>query len=134
MKPSPQTGPGCGPCRHTHRPSAPAPRCGCPATTFVTVDTNHYSVDPAYVDRLVTVHTTLHHVTVTGPGGETIATHQRIWAKGRTITDPAHQAAAKAMRQQRATTPAPKPSFDIAAADLTVYDRITSSPAKRTTA
>ena len=105
-----------------------------PRNYYVTVDTNHYSVDPAYVDRLVTVHTTLHHVTVTGPGGETIATHQRIWAKGRTITDPAHQAAAKVMRQQRATTPAPKPSFDIAAADLTVYDRITSSPAKRTTA
>jgi len=105
-----------------------------PRNYYITVDTNHYSVDPAYVDRLVTVHTTLHQVIVNGPGGEAIATHQRIWAKGRTITDPAHQAAAKAMRQQRVTTPAPRTSFDIDIADLNVYDRLTSTPTTRTTA
>jgi hypothetical protein len=36
-------------------------------------------------------------------GGKLVADHERIWARHQTLTDPAHWAAAQALRRQRLT-------------------------------
>lgn len=82
--------------------------------------TNDYSVHPRAIGRRVEVRADLHHVTAALAGVE-VACHDRCWAKHRTITDPAHELAAKIMR-----------TFELAAVDddhveirdLTVYDRL----------
>jgi hypothetical protein len=83
--------------------------------------TNDYSVHPRAVGRRVEVRADLHSVIVTLAGGE-VAHHDRCWAKHQTITDPAHELAARLMR-----------TFDLAATDddghveirdLTVYDQL----------
>lgn len=96
-----------------------------PRNYYITVDTNQYSVDPTFIDRLVTVRTCLEE-TVTGPSGEIAACHRRYWGKHHVITDPAHQHAARRMRQlitgsqQHTHTP----DNDVEVADLTIYDSI----------
>jgi transposase len=65
---------------------------------YVRVDTVDYSVDPRVIGRFVEVVATAAEVRVTCDG-ELVATHQRCWAKHVVITDPAHAAAAAAMRQ-----------------------------------
>lgn len=39
--------------------------------------------------------------------GKPVAEHDRIWARHQTITDPAHTAAAKALRRERITVVRP---------------------------
>ena len=52
-----------------------------------------------------------------------VAGHDRVWARGMTITDPAHVAAAKVLREQfQRPRPAPDP-HDGLARDLADYDR-----------
>jgi hypothetical protein len=65
---------------------------------YVRVDTCDYSVDPQFIGRLVDVTASPGTVTV-HCGGQPAARHPRSWAKHAVITDPAHQAAAAAMRQ-----------------------------------
>ena len=65
---------------------------------YVRVDTSDYSVDPAVIGRFVDVHADLARVEVK-LDGRLIARHDRVWARGMTITDPAHVAAAKALRE-----------------------------------
>ena len=96
-----------------------------PRNYYITVDTNHYSVDPAFIDRLVIVRTTLDEVTVTGPAGEPAAKHIRSWGQHHIITDPAHVHTARAMRR-RLAEPHPQVSdgTGVEIADLSIYDAI----------
>ena len=61
---------------------------------YVRVDSSDYSVDPAVIGRFVDVTADLSRVEVRHEG-RLVAAHDRAWARGRTITDPAHVAAAK---------------------------------------
>jgi transposase len=66
---------------------------------YVRVDSSDYSVDPAAIGRFVDVTADLDRVEVRHEG-RLVATHDRAWARGMTITDPAHVAAAKVLREQ----------------------------------
>ena len=66
---------------------------------YVRVDASDYSVDPAAIGRLVDVNADLQQVQVR-LDRRVIAQHDRVWARGLTITDPAHVATAKLLRQQ----------------------------------
>lgn len=89
---------------------------------YVRVDSNDYSVDPALIGRFVDVHADLTRVEVRHDG-RLVAAHDRVWARGMTITDPAHVAAAKVLREQYQR---PRPTADPddgLARDLVDYDR-----------
>jgi transposase len=64
---------------------------------YVRIDSNDYSVDPRAIGRFVDVHADLARVVVTC-AGQVVADHDRCWDAQRTITDPEHKAAAKALR------------------------------------
>src|SRR3712207_4877542 len=66
---------------------------------YVRVDASDYSVDPTAIGRLVEVHGDLQQVQVRLEG-RVVAQHDRVWARGQTITDPAHVATAKLLREQ----------------------------------
>ena len=90
---------------------------------YVRVDSSDYSVDPAVIGRLVDVSADLTHVDVRLEG-RLVARHARIWARGMTVTDPAHLAAAKQLRQQYLHPTQPVPvGGDELARDLADYDR-----------
>ena len=89
---------------------------------YVRVDSSDYSVDPAVIGRFVDVTADLSRVEVRHDG-RLVAAHDRAWARGITITDPAHVAAAKALREQyQQPRPAPDPDEELVR-DLTDYDR-----------
>lgn len=88
---------------------------------YVRVDTNDYSVDPRAVGRLVDVSADLDRVRVRSDG-RLIAEHARVWARGMTITDPAHLETAKALREQF-RAPRPVAAGDDLVRDLADYDR-----------
>lgn len=69
---------------------------------YVRVDACDYSVDPRVIGRLVDVTASAETVTVRCDG-QIVASHPRSWARHAIVTDPAHQAAAAAMRQALAT-------------------------------
>lgn len=90
---------------------------------YVRVDSNDYSVDPAVIGRFVDVHADLDRVQV-HHDRRLVAAHDRVWARRTTITDPAHVATAKVLREQfqrpRTTTPDPHGELQ---RDLADYDR-----------
>jgi transposase len=89
---------------------------------YVRVDSNDYSVDPAVIGRVVDVTADLSRVEVR-LDGRLVAAHHRAWARGRTITDPTHVAAAKVLR---ARYQAPRPAtghHEELTRDLAEYDR-----------
>jgi transposase len=89
---------------------------------YVRLDSNDYSVDPAVIGRFVDVSADLSGVEVRHEG-RLVAAHDRVWARGMTITDPAHLAAAKLLREQF-QRPRPTPNPDEALVrDLADYDR-----------
>jgi hypothetical protein len=89
---------------------------------YVRVDSSDYSVDPAVIGRFVDVTADLARVEVRHEGG-LVAAHDRVWARGMTITDPVHVAAAKVLREQfQRPRPAPDPQEGLAR-DLADYDR-----------
>ncbi len=89
---------------------------------YVRVDSSDYSVDPALIGRFVDVTADLMKVEVRHEG-RLVTTHDRVWARGMTITDPGHVAAAKALREQyQQPRPAPDPQ-DGLVRDLADYDR-----------
>lgn len=93
-----------------------------PRDYYVRLDTNDYSVDPRAIGRLVDVSADLERVRVRS-NGKTIADHARVWARGMTITDPAHVAIAKTLRtefQHPGTIPV---AGDELVRDLSDYDR-----------
>jgi hypothetical protein len=100
---------------------------------YVRVDTSDYSVDPVAVGARVDVTADLEHVRVRH-GGRLVAEHARRWARGLTVTDPAHVAAAATLRrafQERGPTRTAQPSGaglrvgleDGMVRDLSDYDR-----------
>ena len=89
---------------------------------YVRLDSNDYSVDPAVIGRFVDVHADLSRVQVRHEG-RLVAAHDRVWARGMTITDPAHVSAARVLREQyQLPRPAPDP-HDALVRDLSEYDR-----------
>jgi transposase len=89
---------------------------------YVRVDSSDYSVDPAMIGRFVDVTADLARVEVRHEG-RLVAAHDRVWARGMTITDPAHVAAAKVLREQfQRPRPASDPHEELAR-DLADYDR-----------
>jgi hypothetical protein len=81
-----------------------------PRDDYVRLDANDYSVHPAVVGRRVEVIADLDAVSVFC-AGRTAATHQRCWARHKTIIDPEHRAAADVLHQL------PRPSARPVAAD-----------------
>jgi hypothetical protein len=87
-------------------------------------------VDPAVIGRFVDVTADLSRVEVR-LDGRLVAAHDRVWARGMTITDPAHVATAKVLREQyqqpRQALPATDPD-DGLLRDLADYDRAFGLP------
>jgi transposase len=95
-----------------------------PRDHYVRLDGNDYSVDPAVIGRRIEITAGLDRVTVTCDGMPA-AGHDRCWARHQTITDPAHLAAAQALRAARplAAVPGPRDS-EVEQRDLSVYDGV----------
>jgi hypothetical protein len=88
---------------------------------YVRLAASDYSVDPAVIGRLVNITAGLDRVQARA-GGHVVADHARVWARGLTITDPAHAATARRLRQElRQPRPAVLPG-DLTR-DLADYDR-----------
>jgi len=66
---------------------------------YVRLDTNDYSVDPSVIGRMVDVAADLERVRVRADG-RLVAEHVRVWARGTTVTDPAHVDTAAWLRRQ----------------------------------
>jgi hypothetical protein len=93
---------------------------------YVRLDSSDYSVDPAVIGRFVDVHADIARVEVRHEA-RLVAAHDRVWARGMTLTDPAHVATAKVLREQyqlprHSTQPAPDP-YEGLTRDLADYDR-----------
>ena len=93
---------------------------------YIRLDASDYSVDPAVIGRFVEVSADLARVEVRHEG-RLVAVHDRVWARGMTITDPAHVAAAKVLREQyQHPRPAPDTHDQLMrdlTRDLADYDR-----------
>ena len=88
---------------------------------YVRLDTNDYSVDPAMIGRMVDVAADLHRVRVRAEG-RVVAEHGRVWARGVTLTDPAHVETAARLRAQFQQPRAAAAGDDLIR-DLSDYDR-----------
>ena len=88
---------------------------------YVRLDASDYSVDPAVIGRLVDITAGLDRVRVRA-GGHVVADHARVWARGLTVTDPAHAATARRLRQEFRQPRTPAPAGDLIR-DLADYDR-----------
>jgi transposase len=73
-----------------------------PRDHYVRLASNDYSVHPSVIGRRVEVRADLDTVTVTC-AGQVVAEHERCWARHQSLTDPAHYAAAVAMRTAKST-------------------------------
>jgi len=73
-----------------------------PRDHYVRLDANDYSVHPAAIGRRIEVTADLARVRVLCDG-QAVADHQRSWSWHQSISDPAHLAAARAMRRDRVT-------------------------------
>ena len=89
---------------------------------YVRLDTNDYSVDPTAIGRMVDVAADLERVRVRA-AGRLVAEHPRVWARGTTITDPAHVEAAGWLRKQFQQPRAAAAAGDDLVRDLSDYDR-----------
>jgi transposase len=94
-----------------------------PRDHYVRLDGNDYSVDPAVIGRRIEITADLSRVRVTCDG-RIVADHGRCWARHQTITDPAHLAAAQALRSaRRLLVPVSGPAdAEVEHRDLAVYD------------
>ena len=88
---------------------------------YVRLDASDYSVDPTAIGRLVDVAADLDRVHVRLDGRQ-VADHARRWARGLTVTDPAHVQTASVLRQQFRQRPADGEGADLLR-DLADYDR-----------
>ncbi len=90
---------------------------------YVRVDSSDYSVDPAVIGRFVDVSADLSRVQVHHQG-RLVASHNRVWARGMTVTDPVHVTAAKVLREQFQQPRPPASEADQGLVrDLAEYDR-----------
>ena len=71
-----------------------------PRDHYVRLDASDYSVHPAAIGQRIEVTADLATVRA-NCGGQLVADHERTWARHQTITDPAHLAAARALRRDR---------------------------------
>jgi transposase len=88
---------------------------------YIRLDSNDYSVHPAVIGRRIEVTADLHRVRV-ACDGQVVADHERIWAWHQTITDPAHLAAADALRRQRLAVVRPPREAEVQIRPLADYD------------
>jgi hypothetical protein len=88
---------------------------------YVRLDASDYSVDPAVIGRLVEVTADLDRVRAR-TDGHVVAGHIRAWARGITVTDPAHAATARRLRQEFRQPRSPAPAGGLVR-DLADYDR-----------
>jgi transposase len=70
---------------------------------YVRVDGNDYSVNPRAIGRFVDWIATPALVAVTC-AEQIVATHERVWGSGMTVTDPEHRSIARALRTEFAAT------------------------------
>jgi hypothetical protein len=89
---------------------------------YVRLDTNDYSVDPTVIGRMVDVAADLERVRVRAEG-RIVAEHARVWARGTTLTDPAHVEAAGWLRKQFQQPRTAAAAGDDLVRDLSDYDR-----------
>jgi transposase len=92
-----------------------------PRDHYVRLDSNDYSVHPAVIGRRIEVVADLHRVRVFCDG-KTVADHERVWAKHQTLHDPAHLAAAKALRRRRLEIVRPADQVAVEIRALADYD------------
>jgi transposase len=90
---------------------------------YIRLDANDYSVHPAVIGRRIEVIADLDRVRAFC-GGDLVADHERIWARHQTITDPAHLAAAKALRRERLEVVRPAGEPQVEQRNLADYDRM----------
>jgi transposase len=88
---------------------------------YVRLDSNDYSVHPAVIGRRIEVTADLGRVRALCEG-QVVADHERIWAWHQSISDPAHLAAARALRRQRVTALRRPPEPEVQIRSLTDYD------------
>jgi hypothetical protein len=88
---------------------------------YVRLDTNDYSVDPNLIGRIVDVAADLDRVKVR-LDGRVITEHQRVWARGQTITEQAHRDRSALLRKQFRQPRAVAAGDDLHR-DLADYDR-----------
>lgn len=89
---------------------------------YVRLDTNDYSVDPTVIGRMVNVAADLERVRVRAEG-RIVAEHARVWARGTTITNPAHVEVAGWLRKQFQQPRTVRDDRDDLTRDLSDYDR-----------
>jgi transposase len=92
-----------------------------PRDYYLRLDSNDYSVDPAVIGRRIEVAAGLERVRAFCDG-RVVADHERVWARHQTLTDPAHWAAAQALRRQRLTVVRRPAEPDVQIRCLTDYD------------
>lgn len=92
-----------------------------PRDHYIRLDGNDYSVHPSAVGRRVLVRADLDRVQAFCDG-QTVASHDRIWATHQTISDPVHVDAAKVLRHRRIQTPPPPVASEVPVRDLSSYD------------
>jgi transposase len=88
---------------------------------YIRLDANDYSVHPAVIGRRIEVAADLARVRVLC-GGQVVADHERSWAWHQSISDPAHVAAARALRRQRVTALRRVPEPEVEVRALADYD------------
>jgi transposase len=88
---------------------------------YIRLDANDYSVHPGVIGRRVEITADLERVKVMCEG-RVVADHERIWARHQAITDPAHLAAAKALRRDRIAVVRPPREADVQIRCLADYD------------
>ncbi len=88
---------------------------------YVRLDTNDYSIDPHLIGRVVDVAADLHRVRVRHEG-RVVTEHDRVWARGSTVTNPEHPQTAAVLRKQFQQPRAVVAGDDLAR-DLADYDR-----------
>ena len=93
-----------------------------PRDHYVRVDANDYSVHPGVVGRWVAVQADLERVEVMC-AGKPVASHERSWARGQSITDAGHARAAAELRQAHHVRPRPAVDAEVQTRDLAIYDR-----------
>jgi hypothetical protein len=89
---------------------------------YVRVDTNDYSVDPTLIGRMVDVTADLERIRVRVEG-RVVTEHVRVWARGTTVTDPAHVETAGWLRKQFQQPRLAVAAGDDLVRDLGDYDR-----------
>jgi transposase len=92
-----------------------------PRDHYVRLDSNDYSVHPSVVGRRIEVMADLDRVRVSCDG-QLAADHDRIWARHQTLTDPAHLAAARALRRDRLEVIRPAAGPAVEVRQLADYD------------